>query len=235
MRPRILVADQEAALREVFAALLEAEGYDATACAGWADVSAALAAGPFDLAFVDIALANGSVIDVLALLRERLPLCPVIMITGAPASDTATEVLRRGAFDSIVKPVRQDTLLRACRFALEHGTLLQERESCRAHLEAIFKGLRDLVVMVDDRMRIVEANRAGLCSFAGERVVGRQFEEIAGCANPRCVEILRETLRTGRPADLDRVECSLEGGAVRVVALSTLPLPGARGAVAGAG
>ncbi|HEY5997704.1 MAG TPA: sigma-54-dependent Fis family transcriptional regulator [bacterium] len=234
MKPRILVVDDEAGLREVFAALLDVEGYDAVPCAGDADVTAALATGPVDMAFVDITLAGESGIDVLTHLRERLPLCPVIMITGAPTIDTATEALRRGAFDYIVKPVRQDTLVHACRLGLEHKALLEEREAYRANLEAIFKGMRDLVVMVDDRMRVVEANRSGLCGFRGENMVGRQFEEVARDASPRCVWILRETLRTGRPMDLDHVESGGHGGVAQVIALSTSPLLGEGGVVTGA-
>lgn len=234
MKPRILVVEGGEGPREVSAALLEAGGYEVAPCDGRAQVAAALDAGPLDLAFVDVALAGESGIDILVDLRERLPRCPVIMVAGAPGSDAATEALRRGAFDCMVKPVRQDTLLRACRLGLEHKALLEEREVCRTSLEAIFNGLRDLIVMVDDRMRVVKANRSSLCGFDPGPMVGRQFEEVSRCADPRCAALLRETLRTGRPADLERVECAHPGGALQVVALSTTPLKSGQGAVTGA-
>jgi len=234
VKPRILVVDDEAPLREIFATLLEAEGYDPVSCADRDEVLAALGGGPVDAAFVDIALVNESGIDVLAALRERTALTPVIMVTGAPTIETAAEALRRGAFDYIVKPVRQQELVLTCRRALEHKALLEEREVCRANMEAIFRGLRDLVIMVDDRLRIVEANRIGLCAEGQEQLVGRQFDEVTRCASARCSELLHETLRTGKAADLDRVECAAEGVPVRVVAMSTTPLRGEHGGVVGA-
>ena len=151
MKPRILVVVGEAGLRENLAALLAAEDCEVAPCAGGAEVGAALDAGAVDLAFVDGDLANEPGIPVLAGLRERFPFCPVVVITGAPASDTAAESPPQWAFDSIARPVRRDALRRACRLGLEHKALLEEREACRASLEATRSRLAALEALLKSR------------------------------------------------------------------------------------
>ena len=42
------------------------------------------------------------------------------MITGAPSIETAAESLRTGAFDYVIKPVRQDALLKSAHIAFKH-------------------------------------------------------------------------------------------------------------------
>ncbi len=222
---RILVVDDEEHIREIFAQLLAAEGYEVTSCGTIGEVADTLATGEFDLAFVDIRLGAQSGLDVLRLVRERLPLCPVVMVTGSPTIETAAEALRHGAFDYIVKPLRQDALLRVSRIALEQKALLEERERYRGNIEAIFGSLRDFVVMVDGRMTVLEANEArGLCGIDEEHIAGTPFPSLVSCEHPSCVTLLESTLRTGRPMNLDRVECRRPDRRPQVVSLATSPL-----------
>ena len=55
--------------------------------------------------------------------------CPVIMITGDPGVETASEALRLGAFDYIPKPVNQESLLYATRVALKFKDVHEEKET----------------------------------------------------------------------------------------------------------
>jgi ActR/RegA family two-component response regulator len=66
-----------------------------------------LDAGEFDLAFVDIRLGAQSGLDVLWLVRNRLPFSSVMIVTGSPTIETAAEAHRHGALDYIGEPVRQ--------------------------------------------------------------------------------------------------------------------------------
>jgi CheY-like chemotaxis protein len=111
----ILVADDEESIRWALATALTGDGHTVEQVDGGEAALASLRRDRFDLAFVDIRLGAQSGLDVLRLVRERLPLCPVVMVTGSPTIDTAAEALRHGAFDYIVKPVRQDALLRVSR------------------------------------------------------------------------------------------------------------------------
>jgi len=232
---RILVVDDEEHIREIFAQLLAAEGYAVVGCGTTEEVAAALAAGEFDLAFVDIRLGAQSGLDVLRLVRERLPLSPVVMVTGSPTIETAAEALRHGAFDYIVKPLRQDALLRVSRIALEQKALLEERERYRGNIEAIFRSLRDFVVMVDVRMTVREANGArGLCGIDAEQIAGSPFPALVSCEHPSCVALLESTLRSGQPMNLDRVECRRPDRRPQVVSLATSPLTDSGGRTIGA-
>jgi len=104
---RILVVHDEEHIREIFAQLLAAEGYEVVGCGTIEEVMGILDAGEFDLAFVDIRLGAQSGLDVLWLVRNRLPLSSVMIVTGSPTIETAAEAHRHGALDYIGEPVRQ--------------------------------------------------------------------------------------------------------------------------------
>lgn len=63
------------------------------------------------------------------------PLCPVMLITGAPNVETAAQAFHLGVYDYIPKPIKQDTLLRICRMALSVHRLREEREKVWRNLE----------------------------------------------------------------------------------------------------
>jgi diguanylate cyclase (GGDEF)-like protein len=59
----------------------------------------------------------------------------VVLITGYPNVNSASEAVRMGAFDYLPKPVVQETLLRVARQALQHKALIDEKERYRTKLE----------------------------------------------------------------------------------------------------
>jgi signal transduction histidine kinase len=66
---------------------------------------------------------------------------PVILITGEPNLETASEAVRRGAFDYISKPVTKDKLLEAVSRGLRHVQLLRERDQARQMEMQVLKNL----------------------------------------------------------------------------------------------
>jgi signal transduction histidine kinase len=66
---------------------------------------------------------------------------PVILITGEPNLETASEAVRRGAFDYITKPVTKDKLLEAVGRGLRHVHLLRERDQARTTEMQILQSL----------------------------------------------------------------------------------------------
>ena len=148
MQPHILIVDDEESIRYTFEAFLSEEGYTVSSAADYEEGIALLREKDVDLIFADIILPGKSGIDLLKAAREIVPGVPVIMITGAPSVDTATESLRIGAFDYIVKPIRQQSLMRSVNIALKHKAVKDESEQCRLNFEAIFRSVNDGIITV---------------------------------------------------------------------------------------
>lgn len=78
-----------------------------------------LRSGPVDLALVDLALPDGSGLDLLELVWN-LPAMPgVVVITGSASPETAFRLAQMGVRAFLTKPVRLDRLERVCRQVLE--------------------------------------------------------------------------------------------------------------------
>jgi DNA-binding NtrC family response regulator len=236
MSEKILVVDDEESIRFTFKTFLEDKGYDVSMAAGFEEARALMEAQEFDLVYADVVLVGKSGLDILREVKKRSANCPVIMITGVPTVDTSAEALRNGAFDYIPKPVRQETLLRTTRMALEHKSLLDEREKYRANLEAIFRGIRDAILLVDENMIKVEANEAvkSICGCEREASAGKPYDEMQFCCSAACVSVVEETILTKKPVDAKRVECAHWDRPDQVVSISTSPLMNAQGRFFGA-
>jgi two-component system nitrogen regulation response regulator NtrX len=138
MSAEILIVDDEAAIRETVADILEDEGLRATRAADADEALAAIDAGPPDLALLDIWL-EGSRLDGIAVLDElkrREPELPVLVISGHGTIETAVAAIRKGAYDFLEKPFKADHLLLAIERALEAARLKREVRELRLQVRA---------------------------------------------------------------------------------------------------
>ena len=113
MKARILIIDDEEGIRFTFKKFLSKEGYEVAAAEDFNEAVALITESDFDVIFADIILKGKTGLDVLREIKERKLLCPVVMITGYPNIETASEAIRLGAFDYISKPLQKDTLFHA--------------------------------------------------------------------------------------------------------------------------
>jgi len=225
--PSILVVDDEESVRFTLSAFLDDENYRTSSAGSFEEAVGLLEAQKFDVAYLDIVLDHGkSGIELLKKIKNANPGAEVIIITGAPTVDTASDALRHGALDYLVKPVRQEMLLRTTQMALKHKALREAKETYRLNLEAIFRSVRDAIITVDDRMRLVEANPVAeeLCGIDRSDASGREVSELLGSCGQACLEALDRTVRRGEPEDLPCVECDLESNPDQIVSITTSPL-----------
>ena len=158
IKKKILIVDDEEGIRFTFRVFLEEEGYEVLTAKDYSEMKVLLKENDFDAVFADIILEGKSGIDVLREIKQKNEMCPVIMITGAPSLESAAEALRLGAYDYIQKPVTKETLLRIVKLAVQHKQIIDEKERYRAHLDAIFQGVQDGIILVDQDMKVLEAN-----------------------------------------------------------------------------
>jgi len=117
---KILVIDDERAIRNTLKEILEFEGYEvALAEDGQVGITMA-SAQSYDLIYTDVKMPGKDGMEVLDALAGS---CPVVMISGHGNIETAVEALKKGAFDFIEKPLDLNRLLVTTKNALEHHEL----------------------------------------------------------------------------------------------------------------
>jgi len=230
MSARILVIDDEETIRFTFGKFLQGEGHVVVTAQSCGEARSQMDEMTFDLVFADIILGDGTGIDILREIKARGLACPVIMITGAPGVETATESIRLGAFDYISKPINQEALLHAARAALKYKAVTEEKERYRINLEAIFRSVRDAIITVDKEAVVIELNDAAMtmCGYSRDDI-GKPFSSLPEMCAGRCVEILGEAISSGEPVEVDRIEHQPAHRATRVISVRTYPLASLQG------
>ena len=225
MKERILVIDDEENIRFTFESFLLDEGYEVATARDYNEALAMIDELDFDLIFADIILDDKSGIDILRYIKKKKLTCPVVMITGAPDIETASDALRVGAFDYIPKPVLQDTLLRVTKVALQHKVLADEKEKYRSNLEAIFRSVKDAIITVDKDLLVVEINEAAsdICNLSRDSI-GKALSSLAEHCSGKCLDALKETIMTKQPVETCNLECKHNSHPQQVVSIATYPL-----------
>ncbi|MRR36965.1 response regulator, partial [bacterium] len=240
---KILIVDDEESIRFTFSHFLKEAGYDVVTASDLKSARKILFHTRLDLMFIDIVLGAESGLDMLKQVKSLLLKLPVVMITGKPTLDNATDALRLGAFDFLLKPVRKDDLLRATALAISHKALIDEKEQItrekekyRTNLEAIFQSVNDAIITVDENMRVIDANRhiETISGMPVKKVIGKPFDDCFTRCSHHCSAVVRETLKNKMPVRELRMECEHQERPRQVVLLSCSPLTDDDGTFMGA-
>src|ERR1700727_3494995 len=103
-KQKILVVDDEEAIREVIATLLEAQGFQVTTCHNGKVGLESFRRDSFDLVLSDIVMPEMDGLKLLGELRLDDPDVPVIMVTAMHDISLALEAIRAGAHHYILEP-----------------------------------------------------------------------------------------------------------------------------------
>jgi putative nucleotidyltransferase with HDIG domain len=134
-KEKILIVDDEEAIREVVSTLLDAQGYRCTVRPNGRLALEAFRVDTFDLVLSDIVMPEMDGLKLLGELRREDPDVPVIMVTAMHDISIALEAIRAGAYDYILKPFEKDQLHLSVRRALEHRRLVIENRTYQSDLE----------------------------------------------------------------------------------------------------
>ncbi len=128
IRGRILIVDDELYIQEVLRETFEEGGFECETAGSVDDAMALLATRRFDIAFTDLRLPRKSGTALLEHINANYPHTIVIMITALDTATTAMELIRKGAYDYIVKP-----------FNLEQAILAANRGLDKIRLESAYR------------------------------------------------------------------------------------------------
>jgi two-component system response regulator PilR (NtrC family) len=132
----ILVIDDEEIMREILETLLSREGYHVSLATSGEEGLELARSGAFDTAIVDVMMPGMDGIGVLEELKRLDDDLPVVMITAFASVETAISAMKRGAFDYITKPFKNDEVLVVVRNAVERRQLVAENAALKQSLQA---------------------------------------------------------------------------------------------------
>jgi two-component system, NtrC family, response regulator PilR len=133
---KVLVADDEPALREMLEILLRREGYQVVNAPGCKVALEAITQSPqaFPVVLTDLAMPDGSGLDVLAGAKARCASTEVILFTAHNSVENAIEAMSAGAFNFVTKPFDPAELTALVRKALEKHVLVEENSRLKAQI-----------------------------------------------------------------------------------------------------
>ncbi|HEY8134338.1 MAG TPA: response regulator, partial [Thermoanaerobaculia bacterium] len=152
---RVLVVDDETAIREAIRMTLEYEGYRVDEARSGEDGIDKATKVPYDAILLDIKMPVLDGIEVLENLKQQKVPSPVIMVSGHGDIQTAVECTKRGAFDFLEKPLNRDKLLLSVRNAVRTQKLEEEVDELRERTEREYqlvgrtKGMQDLMEQIE--------------------------------------------------------------------------------------
>ena len=229
----ILIVDDEESIRITFEMFLKRAGYGKiTTAATLEEALALINEQPFDLIISDIVLEGASGTELLRYIRQTGVQCPVVMITGFPNLQSASEAVRLGAFDYISKPVNKETLLRFVRQALKHwqlamekSALQRENEKFRRYLEVIFRSVSDAIITVNEKMEIIQLNNTAR-QWLGEidTATVHSLKDLPGEMGRACFFDAGQVIEKGEVVREHQVECFKPDGTIRMISLNAAPI-----------
>ncbi|MCP5523862.1 MAG: response regulator [Verrucomicrobiales bacterium] len=124
---RILLVDDERSIRLTLRVFLENVGHAVALAEDAEQAMVLLEKEHFDILITDIILPGLSGVELVRSLREKDIRLQIIMLTGQPTVETASESVRAGAMHYITKPVSRAALLRVVNQALRLVSIEEER------------------------------------------------------------------------------------------------------------
>lgn len=178
-RMRILVVDDEEAVRGILAQLLSEDGHEVTPAASGEEGLMLFRQDPFPIVITDIRMRRMNGIELLQTIKEEVPETEVIIITSFASMQTAIQALRAGVYDYLIKPFEELDLVTS--------VVRRAAERIRLHAEnrTLFEALRRKNEELEGTNRILAelATNDGLTGLYNHR----HFHEILAAEFARTV------------------------------------------------
>ena len=135
--PHVLIADDQADVREALRLLLKGEGFETDAVSSPRAVALALEKRSFDVLLMDLNYARDTTsghegLDLLARVQSLDATVPIVVMTAWATVDLAVEAMRRGARDFVQKPWDNARLVATLRTQITLGRALRQAQRLEA-------------------------------------------------------------------------------------------------------
>jgi DNA-binding NtrC family response regulator len=141
MAERILIVDDEIDMLELLELIItDRTEYEVVTTNNPLEVPELLKKQPFDLLMTDLRMPDIDGIELIEMVKQIDDQIPFIIITAYGTIESAVEAMRKGAFDYITKPFRQEQILLTIEKVMKWRRLQKENLALKAELEKMKKG-----------------------------------------------------------------------------------------------
>jgi len=209
VRHRVLLVDDEPAVRFGVCDFLRGRGFEVVEAEGCAEAEAAFRKAPPDIAIVDYSLPDGNALELLPRFRELDPSVPVVILTAHGSVDLAVKAIKEGAEQFLTKPVQLEALAVILGRLIENQRNRQQQAARRSRLA---RELRDPFLGTSPAIRSLAAAAVKVAASdspvliqgetgAGKGVLARWLHENGpraedGFVDLNCAGLSREFLET---------------------------------------
>lgn len=194
MASTVLIIDDEAAIRESLAGILEDEGFAPLSAASAEEGLQVLEEKDVSVVLLDIWMPGMDGLEALKQIRRRYDL-PVIMISGHGTIETAVEATRNGAYDFIEKPLSYDKVIHAINKGLQFDRLTRENRILREKGQGINRitGESPSIVNLREQIHRVAPTGASVLILGehgtGKELVAQTIHRLSNRGNHPMVEV----------------------------------------------
>jgi len=193
--PKILVIDDEKAIRNTLKDVLEYEKYKVDLAEDGPSGLALFSEKKYDIVLCDIKMQKMDGLEVLQKIMEISTVTPVVMISGHGNIDTAVEAIKKGAYDFLEKPLDLNRLLITIRNAMDKSSLITQTQVLRKKVSKMYeivgeseainkvREMIDRIAPTEARVLITGANGTG------KELVAHQIHEKSNRAKGPFVEV----------------------------------------------
>jgi two-component system, NtrC family, response regulator HydG len=249
MKPKVMIVDDEATIREFVRTILEKSGCEVIEAADAAGLKELFGGMQPDVVLLDLKLPDADGLTLLPQLKKTWPEAEVIVLTGHGSIEVAVEATKRGAYYFQGKPFDGSTLKLQVERALEHKQINEENGALRRALSTmsggsspVFQspGMKQVVRTIE---RVAPSDVSIL--ITGESGTGKEvIADLIHSLSPRnkgpnvkvnCAALPRELIEselfgsvkgafTGAQADREGLFRQAEGGTLLLDELSEMPI-----------
>lgn len=130
----VLALDDDPMLLQVYSRAFARTGYRCITAKSGSEALARIGSEPIDIVVTDLAMPGMSGVEFMRRVRERDADLPILVVTGAPAIDSAIESVDAGVFRYLTKPILPAELIKSVGDALHACALARARRAAYAHL-----------------------------------------------------------------------------------------------------
>ena len=191
---RILVIDDEIAIRRILKEILEHEQYQVDVAESAIEALPLVKENEYDAILCDIKMPQ---MDGIEFLEETQKICdaPIIMISGHGTIETAVDAIKKGAFDYISKPPELNRLLITLRNALDKSQLMTETKALKKAVNRKYRMIGDSAPMQEIHNiieKVAPTNARVLIegeNGTGKELVARQLHELSNRSYAPFIEV----------------------------------------------
>jgi two-component system, NtrC family, response regulator HydG len=248
MKSKVLIVDDDSAVRELLVAVLE-DQYTVTQADSAAALQKFFPLDPPDVVLLDVQLPDASGMDLLPQIKKNWPDTEVILLSGHGTITMAVEAGKRGAYNFLSKPFENEKLLADVKCAIERKEQAEENTTLRRALETMSGAASPVFrsASMQQVVRTVErlAPSDATVLITGESGTGKEvIADLVHNLSPRsknriikinCAALPRELIEselfgsvkgafTGANSDRDGLFRQAEGGTLFLDEISEMPI-----------